>query len=392
MVSDDKVLLDYLTTAVIQVSFEGRIYYANSQAEQLFHLTSEKLCRLNISDVIQEQADENIQLISAIEQRNPFIKREALWNILGATPYGSSNSIAKATKKIVEYTLTPVDDDTAIIEIRDLSRLSKISRDGAIQSVYELSQNLVRGLAHEIKNPLGGIRGSAQLLERLLGPTENGQELKEYTDIIIAETDRLKVLVDRMLGPKRQVYFEERNIHEVIDRVAQIISLEYESGIRVIRDYDVSIPELDCDDGMLVQSFLNIARNAAQALVGVSENLMDDLPSDRIKTDEKLADPTPKTTQPFIRFTTRIERNFTIGQQFHPLVIAVKVEDNGPGIPKDLIEEIFFPMISGRAEGTGLGLAIAQEIITTHKGTIEVQSAPGSTVSTTFLPFSKNTL
>ena len=362
-------LLDHLTTAVIQVDADGQILYSNAQAEQLFHKSREKLKNQFITELFEEQQDNGKSFASALIEDIPFIKREAVWRIIHAS-YSVNDQDDTRSLRHVDYSLTPIDENSTLIEINDLSRLSKISRDGVNYSIYELSQNLIRGLAHEIKNPLGGIRGSAQLLERIKCETD----IREYTDIIISETDRLKVLVDRMLGPKRKIHFEEQNIHQITERIFQIINLEYRDRIKLKRDYDISIPELLCDEGMLVQSFLNIARNAAQALSTAISSNENSKPSDQ------------STQLREITFRTRIERNFTIGQAFHRLVAMVQIIDNGPGIPEEIIDEIFFPMISGRADGTGLGLAITQEIISSHKGTIEVSSAPGRTVFTTYLP------
>tara|TARA_Y100001934_G_C11967953_1_gene592668 strand:- start:14 stop:676 length:663 start_codon:yes stop_codon:yes gene_type:complete len=213
---------------------------------------------------------------------------------------------------------------------------------------------MIRGLAHEVKNPLGGIRGAAQLLARELPDAG----LSEYTNIIVDETDRLAALVDRLLGPTNQPNRQSSNIHELIERAARLI--EAESDIEIRRDYDPSIPELTIDADMVQQAVLNIARNASQALRAVAS--------------------------PQLRVVTRTERQFTIGTVRHRVVVRIDLIDNGPGVPVELQDQLFYPMISGRADGTGLGLSIAQSIVMRHDGVIEFSSRPGETVFTIILP------
>ena len=218
---------------------------------------------------------------------------------------------------------------------------------------------LVRGLAHEIKNPLGGIRGAAQLLARELPNTD----LQDYTDVIIQEADRLRNLVDRMLGPYRPPQLTSINIHEITERVCNLIEAETQGDLQILRDYDPSIPDLMGDREQLIQAVLNIVRNAMQAL---------------------LAGPPSQHGQ--ITLRTRTLRQFTIGQRRHRLVCRLEIFDNGPSIAPGILDSIFYPMVSGRADGTGLGLSITQNIITRHHGLIECESVPGCTVFTLFLP------
>ena len=228
-------------------------------------------------------------------------------------------------------------------------------------STQETSRNLVRSLAHEIKNPLGGIRGAAQLLAREL--SAHSIDFDEYTRIIIDETDRLRNLVDRMLGPHRPVNRKPTNVHEVLERVIKVVRAETSNQLELVRDYDPSIPEIPGDRELLIQSLLNIARNAVQVL------LEHDLEKDGV-----------------ITFRTRVQRRYTIGRKQHPLVARISIADNGPGIPPELVKDIFFPMITGRAEGTGLGLAIAQNLIGQHDGIIKCESVPGLTEFSIYLP------
>ncbi len=219
---------------------------------------------------------------------------------------------------------------------------------------------MIRGLAHEIKNPLGGLRGAAQLLAREL-PSE---DLADYTNIIIEEADRLRNLVDNMLGPNTNPRMEPTNIHEVLERVRHLVEAEGLGNIRVLRDYDPSIPELIGDREQLIQATLNIVRNAMQALQQHGYSV----------------------ENPQITLRTRALRQFTIGSHRYRLVCRVDVIDNGPGIPESVREAIFLPMVSGRPEGTGLGLSISQSIINRHRGLIECVSEPGSTVFTLNIP------
>jgi two-component system nitrogen regulation sensor histidine kinase GlnL len=220
---------------------------------------------------------------------------------------------------------------------------------------------LARGLAHEIKNPLGGIRGAAQLLSRELDP----QADSELLDVIIDEVDRLSGLVDRLKGLESEQKNTSLNIHSVLERTRKLIESEHPQQIEVIRDYDPSIPELVGDPEQLMQAFLNLAKNAAQAL----------LESD--------------TPNPQLTICTRVVRQVVIAGQPHRLAIRVSLTDNGPGIPADLQETLFLPMVSGRAQGTGLGLAIAQQAVTRHQGLVEFDSEPGHTEFTITLPIRK---
>jgi two-component system nitrogen regulation sensor histidine kinase GlnL len=220
----------------------------------------------------------------------------------------------------------------------------------------EITRAVIRGLAHEIKNPLGGVRGAAQLLARQL-PNE---ELSEYTRIIIREADRLRDLVDRLLGPNRQLDMQPLNIHEILEHVRNLIAAESDNRVTIARDYDPSLPDFSCDRAQLIQTVLNIMRNALQAAAN------------------------PRDCEILLR--TRSQRQFTVGAQVHRLACRVDIIDNGPGIPTELQPSVFAPMVTGRADGTGLGLSIAQSIIHLHGGVLECESSPGNTRFTFFLP------
>ena len=264
----------------------------------------------------------------------------------------------------VDLMLTPVpasdEHIVLLVELQPVDRLLKISREESLVHAQETTREMIRGLAHEIKNPLGGVRGAAQLLARELPDPD----LAEYTNIIIREADRLRDLVDRLLGPKQQLDTVELNVHEVLEHVLHLITAETNNRVQLIRDYDPSLPSILADRGQLVQAVLNIVRNALQA----SENLDNCV----------------------ITLRSRAQRQFTIGTMRHRLVCRIEVEDNGPGIPEDMLQTIFMPMVTGRAEGTGLGLTIAQSIVTRHGGLLECSSEPGNTRFTLYLPMESN--
>lgn len=213
---------------------------------------------------------------------------------------------------------------------------------------------LLRNLAHEIKNPLGGIRGAAQLLEHEL----DKPGLREYTQVIIKEADRLRTLMEKLLTPQHMPHFSALNIHEVLERVRSVVLAELSSGLRIQRDYDTSLPDLTGDKEQLIQVFLNLVRNAAQAMHGKGE----------------------------IVLRTRIARQVTLMKKRYPLAVMIQVIDNGPGIPAHLRDKIFYPLVSGRAEGHGLGLTLAQDFISQHRGSIEFDSEPERTCFTVLLP------
>ncbi|MDX1607410.1 MAG: nitrogen regulation protein NR(II), partial [Candidatus Competibacterales bacterium] len=241
-----------------------------------------------------------------------------------------------------------------LVELRQLDRQLRINREENLLAQHHTTRQLIRNLAHEIKNPLGGLRGAAQLLEREL--REPG--LKEYTGIIIGEADRLRNLVDRMLGPSRPPVYGEINIHELLERVRSLVTAESGPELRIVQDYDPSIPPLTGDADRLIQAVLNIVRNAVQAIESRGSILL----------------------------RTRVQRQCTIGPKRHKLAARIDVVDDGPGIPAELREHIFYPMISGHAFGTGLGLSIAQILVNQHGGLIEFTSRPGETVFTLLLP------
>ncbi|MFT5211937.1 MAG: two-component system nitrogen regulation sensor histidine kinase GlnL [Flavobacterium sp.] len=340
-----EVLLNNLNIAVICLDAKLAIILINQSAEMLLEVSGKRAKDHHIKDLLLNSDELCASLQEALSNGQPYTRRKVKLDlIIGHTI-------------TCDYAITPLEHPPRLLlELYPLDRYLKIDREESITAQNEVTRQMIRGLAHEIKNPLGGIKGSAQLLEKEL----NSADLKPYTDIIIDETDRLTSLVNRLLGPISLPQPASVNIHEILERVRKLIELESNPPIKVIRDYDPSIPDLYIDKELMVQVFLNIARNAMQSL--------------------------EQTNEPRLQFTSRIERQFTIGHQKHRLVIKVDIIDNGPGIPDGLKEHLFYPMISGRPDGTGLGLSFAQAIIHQHKGLIEVESHPGETSFSVITP------
>ncbi|MFV3379458.1 MULTISPECIES: nitrogen regulation protein NR(II) [Pseudomonas] len=345
-----RLLLDNLTTATLLLNAELRLEYMNPAAEMLLAVSGQRSHGQFISELFTESAEALNSLRLAVEQAHPFTKREAQLTSL------TGQSIT------VDYAVTPIlhqGQTLLLLEVHPRDRLLRITKEEAQLSKQETTKLLVRGLAHEIKNPLGGIRGAAQLLAREL-PHE---ELRDYTNVIIEEADRLRNLVDRMLGSNKLPSLAMTNIHEVLERVCSLVEAESQGGVTLVRDYDPSLPDVLIDREQMIQAVLNIVRNAMQAIAG-----QNDLRLGRIT------------------LRSRAVRQFTIGHVRHRLVARVEITDNGPGIPAQLQDTLFYPMVSGRPDGTGLGLAITQNIISQHQGLIECDSHPGHTTFSIYLP------
>jgi two-component system nitrogen regulation sensor histidine kinase GlnL len=353
-----KNILDSLTTAVLVLGNDLTIRYLNPAAESLFETSLTRSQRLPLSDVLADSAEALNTLRAAELNGQSYTRREAEFVLLSGT------------RLTVDYTVSPIslEPTELLIEIQPRDRLKRISREEDIISQQETTRILVRGMAHEIKNPLGGIRGAAQLLDREL----NSDDQREYTRVIIDEADRLRSLVDRMLGPNKAPHMAATNIHEVLERVRTLLEAESKGRVALRRDYDPSLPEFRGDKEQLIQAFLNIARNAMEAA----------FESESASTS---------AAQPTIIFRTRALRQFTIGHKRHRLVCRVDIIDNGPGIPPELLQNVFYPMISGRASGTGLGLSITQSIVGQHQGLVECESEPGRTDFIIFLPLEDRT-
>ncbi|OAI28012.1 MULTISPECIES: nitrogen regulation protein NR(II) [Methylomonas] len=345
-----KKILDHLNEAILMFDRDLLLTYINPAGEMLFadsakHLLgnpAQKLFKIGHHGLFTD-------LMQRLHQHEPLVDRELILERM-------SQSIT------VNLSATPLLEDgqlnEILIELQQVDRHLRITKEEQLLAQQNTSRMLVRGLAHEIKNPLGGLRGAAQLLDLEL----HDPELKEYTQIIIAESDRLQELMDKMLGPNKPAHKSLLNIHEILERVRQLVAVEAGNNISLETDYDPSIPELFADKNQLIQALLNIVRNAIQAI----------------------------QTSGRITLKTRIRRHMTIGRKRYRLAVKIDVIDNGPGIKPELMGQIFYPMITGRAEGTGLGLSIAQSLINQHSGLIECESEPGNTVFSIYLPLADN--
>ncbi|MCW8886622.1 MAG: nitrogen regulation protein NR(II) [Motiliproteus sp.] len=348
-----KQLLDNLSTAVLMLDGERCLGYLNPAAEMLFEVSAKRMLGENIVGLIRDHADFHDVLIESANTGHPFARREA-------------KLVLHSGKELAaDYWVTPLISDhvgSLVVEFQPRDRLNRIGREEDARNQRETTRGLIRGLAHEIKNPLGGIRGAAQLLDRAL-PDDS---LADYTQVIIEEADRLKNLVDRMLGPRTLPQIRSINIHQILERIYNLVGAEVGTSVEIIRDYDPSIPDIEADEEQLIQAVLNVVRNSVQALTESN------------------------TERPKVMLRTRTVRQFTLGADRHRLVCQLAVVDNGPGVPDSLRETIFYPMISGRAEGTGLGLSIAQAIIHQHQGLIECKSEPGRTEFKIYIPLEQN--
>ncbi len=346
-------ILDNQCTAVVLLDPDHKVRFLNTAAELLFARSGDRIEGFALSDLFDDLTEDNV--FDLIRRPNsPFTQREARWRL--------PNDPEPIT---VDYMVSPMvmeNESWRLLEIQHIDRLKRISRDEEVMAKHETTRHLVRGVAHEIKNPLGGIRGAAQLLAREL-PNE---DLQDYTSVIIEEADRLRNLVDRMLGSSKLPTREATNIHHVLERVYNLVKVETGRKVRIVLDYDPSIPDFPADQEQLIQALLNIVRNAMEALLE-SENGGGQ-----------------------IILKTRIIRQMTIGYKRHKLVSKTEIIDNGPGIPPEMLGNIFYPMISGRANGTGLGLSIAQQIVNQHNGMIECSSQPGETRFGVLIPLGDN--
>ena len=336
--------LEVLSTAVLMLDDQLQVTYANPAAETLFAQARTHLVGAPFGRALPGNDEFIDRLGHALRTETGFNDNDLLLEVEGYPAH-------------LHCVASPVETPGAarlVLEFRELQQQLKIAREAKILEQQAANRELIRNLAHEIKNPLGGIRGAAQLLERELGDAE----LREFTQVIVKEADRLQSLMNRLLTPNRLPRVELLNIHEVTERVRTLLLAEFPGGLRVRRDYDTSLPELAGDKEQLIQAILNVARNAAQATEGRGE----------------------------IRLVTRIARQVTIARNRFRHAVAISIEDDGPGVPPHLAERIFYPLVSGREGGTGLGLSLAQSFVSQHHGLIEFESVPGRTRFTILLP------
>ena len=340
-------ILENLTHAVLMFDAGLNLDYINPAGEMLFGVSAKRLVGQCATSLLPSSSNLLAAIKNGLKSGHPFTEHEVKIALPGRR------------ELTVDCVITPLasvtaNDASLLVELQQLDRQLRISREEHQLAQQETMRLLVRGLAHEIKNPLGGLRGAAQLLERELPDPE----LKEYTNIIIGEADRLRNLVNRMLGPNAIPRKTPVNVHDILGHVQQLIDIEASDKLHIRTDYDPSIPDIYGDRDQLIQALLNIVGNAAQAVGEQGE----------------------------ITLRTRARRQFTIGHTRYKLVCRIDVIDNGPGIDKEMMEKIFFPMVTTRADGTGLGLSIAQSLIQQHDGIIHCESEPGRTVFSIIIP------
>lgn len=343
---DSNNLLNNLVTAVLVIDKQLKPCFANAAAEQLLGLGNHRLLESTLPELYQELAIA------------PSLLQDAIASNQGLTVNTASLMTLDGQLHTVDLTLIPLENDPqfGLLELRQVDQQRRIHQQLNLDAQQQAAQFLVRNLAHEIKNPLGGLRGAAQLLSREL----KEPELKEFTSMIIEQADRLSNLVNRLLGPQRPSQHSLHNIHQVVQKVLQLLEMTQPANVTIVRDYDPSIPDMSMDPEQLQQAAINLVQNAIQSLEQCGGEIL---------------------------IKTRTQHQVTMGNRRHKLALALSVIDNGPGVPSEIIDTLFYPMVTGREQGSGLGLSIAHNIARLHGGRIDCTSSPGHTEFTLTLPF-----
>ncbi len=342
---DTDNLLNHLVTAVLVIDKQLYPRYANTAAEQMLGISSQRIKSHALPEYFHALGIETKLLIDAVSQGQSL----------------TINTVSLVTldgqHHTVDITLVPLEDDNplSLLELRLVDQQLRIHQQLTQDAQQQAAQFLVRNLAHEIKNPLGGLRGAAQLLSKEL----NDPDKLEFTNLIIEQADRLRALVDRLLGPQKPSQHSVNNIHLVIQKVLQLVEVTKPDNIQINRDYDPSIPDIEMDADQLQQAVLNIVQNAIQALESNGGNIC---------------------------IRTRTRHQVTLAAQRHKLVLELSIIDDGPGIPTELMDTLFYPMVTGRKQGSGLGLSIAHNIVRLHGGRIDCHSQSGQTEFVLSLP------
>ncbi len=344
---DPEYLIRAQNIAIVVANSQLQTEYLNPAAEALLDISDSRAHGKPLDKVIGKSGEICEIIVKVLEFGQTYTLREAHL-------YSPSMNI----ELLLDCTVSPLHQDEGgdgiLLEMWRVDNLVRLSRDSWLNDRQSATRSMIRGLAHEIKNPLGGLRGAAQLLDRELPPGE----LREFTRIITHEADRLTTLVDRMTAPYMQIKRERLNLHELLEHVFKLVQVEVQGRITIYRDYDPSLPDIVAERDGLTQVFLNIVRNATQAITGKGR----------------------------ITMRTRIGRRQSVGGKLYRQVLKVEIVDDGPGVPEELLDKIFFPLVTGRADGTGLGLSLAQEIVSRHHGRIECNSSPGNTQFIVTLP------
>ncbi len=345
---DPADLFDALSTGLLVLDAQLCLIYANVAAQDLLAMSFNQARGRPFAELLNESNGLLPRLKRAHERGDVFSEREVTIRPTGAP----------REARVLDITVTPLEGQMTgthlLLELSDETQRTRLTQESELRARLDGSRMMTRQLAHEIKNPLGGLRGAAQLLQRELGDPA----LREYTGVIISEADRLTALVDSMAGPSRAPQKQLMSVHEICEHVFQLLRGEARHSVLIERDYDPSVPNAEFDRNQLIQALLNLARNALQAV------------GDRGR----------------ITLRTRVVSNLRVGLDRHRLVVRVDVEDNGPGVPDSIRGSLFYPLVTGRPQGTGLGLAVAQDIVTRNGGSVEFQSEPGRTVFSMLLP------
>ena len=310
--------LDLLATLVLVVQAGDRVLFANASFEDVMGLSRRSLQGVDATELFVDAQAMRQAIAGARRHDFSALRFDDQLKRQGAEPYAVHVVVA-----------TTESADEVVVELLPQETQTRQDREERQMEQAQANKELIRNLAHEIKNPLGGIRGAAQLLQLEL----DSRDLTEYTQVV-----------------------GNVNIHEVCERVRTLILAEFPKGLQVRRDYDTSLPEFRGDVEQLIQAVLNIAHNAALAL------------KDRIAMGDAQ-----------IILATRIARQVTFVKKRFRLALELHVTDNGPGIPEDIRERLFHPLVSGRDGGSGLGLNLAQSFVQQHQGLIECESQPGRT-------------
>jgi two-component system nitrogen regulation sensor histidine kinase GlnL len=346
MKPDGRRVLEHLNTAVLVFDENLRLASVNPAAEMLFGISNRQVNKLPAQQLFSGDPRLLDLLHEVLDSGHTITEREM------------PLTLADGAHIYVDCTLTAINEPgtplMVMLEMIRVDRIMRITKEENLMAQGQAARSLLRGIAHEVKNPLGGLRGAAQLLEQEF----KDDTLREYTRIIIGEADRLRNLVNRILGPNKVPKKQAVNIHEALERIRSLILVDTDKELQVQRDYDTSIPLVNADLEQLIQAMLNIVKNAERAIHDKGR----------------------------IVLKTRVERKYTLGSKRYPLVCRIDIIDNGPGIPDEMKENIFMPMVTGFEDGTGLGLSIAQSIINQHQGLIEFESEPGKTTFTILLP------
>ena len=353
LLENDLKGMEDLATAVFACDKNLIIKYINPSAEILFELSHDLAVNESISLFFEDIKFFKDALRRSKSKQSSYREHEYFIK-------------TKQNKTIcVSFTITPIEHKKFdfLVEFIQMEQQLRVAREERMFIQQQANSELLRNLAHEIRNPLGGLRGSAQLLEKEL----KEQSLKEYTQVIINEADRLQNLMNKLLTPHQLPVYKKTNIHEVLERVRSLILSEFPINLELIRDYDVSLPEFIGDREKLIQAVLNVARNGVQAM-------LNDNPKEKMN----------------LEFTTRAESQIVFHKKKHTTAIRLDIIDNGPGIEDEFLDKIFYPLVSGKDSGSGLGLSLAQNYITHHNGMIDCSSAPGKTKFSIILPIENN--